>query len=292
MTGFGEAHDEHAALGVSAEVRTINSRYFKLSYRSSEGFALLEPQVEAQARQFFKRGNVQIQLRVRQAARADDYLINGEVLDGYRKQLATLLGEESDAVSGADVPLATLLALPGVVQESPQSHVDFERDWPMIEATLTRACRAAAEMRQQEGRVLADDLSSNCQQVEDRLKSVEQRAPLVVANYRQRLTERVTAALSELDVKLEAADLIREVSLFAERSDISEEMVRLKSHLTQFQQTIALAESSGRRLEFICQEMGREVNTIGSKANDAHIATDVEMKTALERIREQIQNVE
>ena len=293
MTGFGEAHDEHPALVVSAEVRTINSRYFKLSYRSSDGFAALEPLVESIARQFFKRGNVQIQLRVKQAASAEDYTINGAVLEGYRQQLAALASDQRTAANADNVPLATMLALPGVVQESPQSRVDPQRDWPAIETTLTRACRAAAEMRQQEGQVMADDLSRNCQQVEDRLTSVEERAPLVVSNYRQRLAERVTAALSELDVKLETADLIREVSLFADRSDISEEIVRLKSHLAQFEQTVALPESSGRRLEFICQEMGREVNTIGSKANDAEIAKDVvEMKTALERIREQIQNVE
>ena len=119
------------------------------------------------------------------------------------------------------------------------------------------------------------------------------RSPAVAENYRQKLHDRVGEALSQFGVTIQEADLVREVCLFADRSDISEEIVRLRSHLTQFRQTLASEESAGRKLEFICQEMGREANTIGSKANDAEISLAVvEIKTALERVREQIQNVE
>jgi uncharacterized protein (TIGR00255 family) len=115
----------------------------------------------------------------------------------------------------------------------------------------------------------------------------------VVQSYQARLTSRVEQALSELNVTVEPADLLREIALFADRSDISEEIVRLRSHLQQYEAALMLPESSGRKLEFIAQEMGREINTIGSKANDAEIShLVVEIKTALERIREQIQNVE
>ncbi|MCG8449476.1 MAG: DUF1732 domain-containing protein, partial [Pirellulales bacterium] len=111
--------------------------------------------------------------------------------------------------------------------------------------------------------------------------------------YRQRITERVNEATSSLNVTVEPADLVREICLFADRSDISEETVRLRSHLNQFDQAMQLKESAGRKLEFICQEMGRETNTIGSKGNDTEISRQVvEIKTALERIREQIQNVQ
>jgi uncharacterized protein (TIGR00255 family) len=116
---------------------------------------------------------------------------------------------------------------------------------------------------------------------------------LVVDEYRGRLSERLKRTLSELDIVLEAADVIKEVALFADRSDISEEIVRLRSHLEQFQATIALSESSGRKLDFLTQEMFREANTIGSKANDLEIAKCViEVKTTIERIREMIQNIE
>jgi len=125
------------------------------------------------------------------------------------------------------------------------------------------------------------------------LDEIIQRAPCVSDQYQKRLVERVNQSLSTFDVSVEPADLVREVSLFADRSDISEETVRLRSHLQQFEETLRLTESVGRKLEFITQEMGREINTIGSKANDAEISKCVvEVKSALERIREQIQNVE
>jgi uncharacterized protein (TIGR00255 family) len=148
-------------------------------------------------------------------------------------------------------------------------------------------------MRAEEGVALAADLAHNGRQILELLDSITKRAPEVTQSYQSRLKQRVEQALSDLNVTVQPADLLREVSLFADRSDISEEIVRLRSHLQQYESALMLPESSGRKLEFIAQEMGREVNTIGSKANDAEIShLVVDIKTALERIREQIQNVE
>ena len=148
-------------------------------------------------------------------------------------------------------------------------------------------------MRAEEGVALAADLAHNGRQIVELLDAIATPSPEVAQSYQSRLTQRVQQALSELNVTVEPADLLREVALFADRSDISEEIVRLRSHLQQYEAALLLPESSGRKLEFIAQEMGREVNTIGSKANDAEISRlVVEIKTALERIREQIQNVE
>ena len=148
-------------------------------------------------------------------------------------------------------------------------------------------------MRADEGEALAKDLQQQCETVESSLGAIETRVPSVAEHYKQRITDRVNESLSELKVTVEPADLVREISLFAERSDISEEIVRLRSHLEQFDKAMQLPESAGRKLEFICQEMGRETNTIGSKANDSEISQQVvEIKAALERIREQIQNVQ
>jgi len=148
-------------------------------------------------------------------------------------------------------------------------------------------------MRAEEGAALASDLAQNGHQIERLLGKIAKRAPEVVVTYQSRLTQRVQQALSDLNVTVNPADLVREVSLFVDRSDISEEIVRLRSHLQQFADALQLPESAGRKLEFITQEMGREVNTIGSKANDAEISRYVvDMKSALERIREQIQNAE
>ncbi|HEX3725070.1 MAG TPA: DUF1732 domain-containing protein, partial [Pirellulales bacterium] len=150
-----------------------------------------------------------------------------------------------------------------------------------------------AKMRADEGQAMANDLRQNCQVVASQLTEIESRAPLVAESYRGRLLERLAGLLAEFDVKLGAADLIKEVSIFAERSDISEEVVRLRSHLGQFDSIMALPESSGRKLEFLTQEMFREANTVGSKANDVQISRHViDIKAAIERIREMIQNVE
>jgi uncharacterized protein (TIGR00255 family) len=130
--------------------------------------------------------------------------------------------------------------------------------------------------------------------VDGSLNKIAERSPVIAELYRRRLKDRVDEALAQFKTSaIEAVDLVREVCLFADRSDISEEIVRLRSHLQQFAQALQAPESAGRKLEFICQEMGRETNTIGSKANDAEISQEVvEIKTALERLREQLQNVE
>ncbi|HEV3024447.1 MAG TPA: DUF1732 domain-containing protein, partial [Pirellulales bacterium] len=193
----------------------------------------------------------------------------------------------------AKVPLESLLMLPGVVIENPTDAGVAEKDWPLIRSTLTAAMEALDEMRRGEGRAMAGDLAANCRAIAGELAGVETRAPLVVAAYRDRLHERLKALLAELGVTITPADLIKEVSVFAERSDISEEVVRLKSHLEQFDAFMSTAESSGRKLEFLTQEMFREANTVGSKANDVQIARHViEIKAAIERVREMIQNVE
>jgi uncharacterized protein (TIGR00255 family) len=137
------------------------------------------------------------------------------------------------------------------------------------------------------------DLAENCSAIAGQLAEIERRAPLVADAYRARLSERLGKILAEFDAALQPGDLVREVGIYAERSDISEETVRLRSHLEQFAAIMAIEESSGRKLEFLTQEMFRETNTIGSKANDVLIARHViEIKAAIERMREMIQNIE
>lgn len=140
---------------------------------------------------------------------------------------------------------------------------------------------------------MAADLQANCQIIVGQLSQIAQMAPTVVENYQRRITERVNKLLAEFEIGLKSAEVVREVGIFADRCDISEEIVRLRSHLEQFDLIAADEESSGRKLDFVIQEMLRETNTIGSKANDAGISRHVvEIKTAIERMREMIQNVE
>jgi uncharacterized protein (TIGR00255 family) len=290
MTGFGEARGQSNGIAVTIEVRAINSRHLKLSFRASEGYGALEPEVEAVTRDVIRRGTVQLNLRVERPSSTEDYRINTAVVENYRRQLETYTGR-SEWNDPDD--LRMLLTLPGAVDERRSSERDPREDWPIIEPVLRNALNALSKMRAEEGVALAADLAHNGRQILETLDAIAKRAPEVVQSYQSRLTQRVEKALSELNVTVEPADLLREVALFADRSDISEEIVRLRSHLQQYEAALMLTESSGRKLEFIAQEMGREINTIGSKANDAEIAKlVVEVKTALERIREQIQNVE
>jgi uncharacterized protein (TIGR00255 family) len=290
MTGFGEARGQAAGLSVHVEVRTINNRHFKLGYRSSDGYAPLEPDVENVVRQLMRRGTVQVNLRVDRQLSPDTYRINASVVENYRAQVDALCGRNGWK---GNVGLEVLLQLPGSVDEQARANFEPHEDWPTIEPLLRQALEAVNKMRIDEGKALLADLAANCQAIEQLLEGIVQRAPAVSESYRERLQGRVNKALEELNVTLEPTDLVREVSLFVDRSDISEEAVRLRSHLQQFGEALRLEESSGRKLEFIVQEMGREVNTIGSKANDAEISRYVvDVKSALERIREQIQNVE
>jgi uncharacterized protein (TIGR00255 family) len=290
MTGFGEARGQAAGLSVHVEVRTINNRHFKLGYRSSDGYASLEPEVENVVRQLMRRGTVQVNLRVDRQLSPDSYRINTSIVESYRAQVDELCGRNGWK---GNVGLEVLLQLPGSVDEQARANFEPREDWAAIEPVLKEALAAVNKMRIDEGKALLADLAANGQVVEQFLEEIIKRAPSVSESYRERLQQRVNKALSELNVTLDPTDLVREVSLFVDRSDISEEAVRLRSHLQQYAEALTLDESAGRKLEFIVQEMGREVNTIGSKANDAEISRYVvEIKSALERIREQIQNVE
>lgn len=290
MTGFGEARRQEDGLAVAVEVRTINSRYLKLSLRTSDGYGVLEPRIEAVIRKQIRRGTILVNVRVDRARSPDDYRINAEVIDRYRRQLEAIGSEWSRP---QPVSLESLLLLPGAVSEDPNGSMDADGDWPAIRDTLKTAVDNLHAMRAEEGRAMASDLAANCRVVAASLDAVADRAPRVVEAYRTRLEERIQKILAEFDVTLDPDDLIKEIALFADRSDISEEVVRLRSHLEQFEATMESHESSGRKLDFLTQEMVREGNTIGSKANDVEISRNViEIKAAVERIREMIQNVE
>ena len=290
MTGFGEAHCRRDGLAVSVEVRTINSRYFKIAIRIAEGYGALESQIESILRRRVRRGTIQVSVRVDRARCAEGYRINKEVLNGYRQQIEAMHREWHIS---QPVSLESLLLLPGVVDESCLGSSAAAEDWPAIRETLETAIDNMDRMRLEEGRAMAADLEANARTAAACLDVIQQRGPLVVVAYRARMEERLRKTLADFQIVLDPADLIKEVSLYGERIDISEEIVRLRSHLEQFQGLLDLPESSGRKLEFLTQEMFREANTIGSKAGDVEISRQViEIKAAIERIREMIQNIE
>ena len=289
MTGYGESRHQVDGASVAVEIRTINSRYFKLNLRSGEGLANIESRIEQLVRAHIKRGTIHVNLRLERSRNPDDYQLNADVLASYRQQLDGLC--QSWELPHA-VPLERLLDLPGVVDENPAGDTD-EDDWPLVEIAVSDAIKNLDNMRKSEGQAMADDLRENLATVARQLDAVEKRSPVVAENYRARLHDRIQKQLEQFQVSLDPSDLIREVSIFAERSDVSEEIVRLRSHLEQFETIMQASESSGRKLDFLTQEMFRETNTIGSKANDVEIPRHViEIKAAIERVREMVQNVE
>ena len=285
MTGHGEATTLNDRASVSVELRTVNNRYFKPNIRLSEGYSPLEPRIESVLRQCIKRGTVSVNVRIERLLQPDDFRLNLTALESYRQQVLQVDPSFDD--------LGALVALPGVVQERPVARQSAEEEWPLVEHALRQALAELQTMRQEEGRALTTDLAENRQRLADDLEAIALRAPAVVENYRQRLTDRLNKLLAEQGAELEPSSVIREVGLFAERADVSEEIARLRSHLDQFATIVNQPESNGKKLDFLTQELNRETNTIGSKANDAEIARHVvDMKAAIERIREMVQNIE
>ncbi len=292
MTGYGEARYQSDALSLSIELRALNNRYLKVSVRAADPYHLLEPEFEKVIRRCVRRGTLQVHFRCERQAAPQDFRINTVALRSYLTQLQAAAADLELPDRGQAL-FAQVLALPGVVPEPGNLSIQVEEDWPVIERVLTEALGRLQAMRQEEGRAMAQELLAHRDTITVQLERIRARIPEVAVAYRDRLHERVRALLGELDVQLDRNDLIKEVSIFAERSDIAEEVVRLASHLGQFQEMMNDPESPGRKLEFLTQEMFRETNTIGSKAGDVEIARAVvEIKATLEKIRELVQNVE
>ena len=288
MTGFGEGRQADDRISAHAEIRAVNNRHFKLNAKISDPYSILEADVERLVRESVRRGTIQLSLRVDKPRRAEDYRLNLIALGSYRSQLASLSGKAGDHVD-----VASLLGLPGVVESRRDSDNDPREDWPLLVAVLSQALAQFQASRAEEGRAMALELRSLAAVVEATLETVEARGPQVIVQYQQRLRDRIAHLVAEYGITIEAKDLIREVAILAERADVAEEITRLRAHLAQFVEVLDEPESGGRKLEFIVQEMGRETNTIGSKANDVEISRSVfAMKGALEKIRELIQNVE
>ncbi len=288
MTGFGEARIQEPRRTVLVEVRTVNNRHLKLNTKLSDELAALEPNIEAVVRERIRRGTVYVVIRVERPRQAEDYRLNLVALVSYRDQLLALPGADP-----ASINLAALVSLPGVIEDQRNAERATDEDWTDLRSVISLALDQHDAARAREGQAMANELTALARGIFDRLTQVTERAPLVIQAYHKKLTERVRVLLGDHGLTVEPADLVREVAIQADRGDISEEIVRLKAHLSEFSTTIDLPESSGRKLEFITQEMGREVNTIGSKANDIEISRCVvDMKALLEKIRELIQNVE
>ncbi len=246
-------------------------------------------------RSTIRRGTVNLQIRIDRPRRAEDYRINAVALKSYRDQLHALQepAHASHLYPPGSVDLAKLLLLPGVVEDRKAPTDDPHADWPELAAVVSEAVSRLQAARAEEGRAMGEELLRFGASITTQLDRIVERCPEVVRGYQARLMERVQSLLQGHGVTVETKDLIREVAILAERADVSEEIIRLRAHLSQFVEVIHEPESAGRKLEFVVQEMGRETNTIGSKSNDVEVSRAVvEIKGTVEKIRELIQNVE
>jgi uncharacterized protein (TIGR00255 family) len=237
------------------------------------------------------RGSVVLTVRFSDASADAAAKVNAKALRQYLEQLRSAAGDDE---AGLRIDVGGLLSLPGVVI-SDTGEALIERARPELLRLVDEACTRVLVMRNREGETLHDQLHKHRREIAERLAVIARRAPEVVVQYRQRLRERIDALLAESSSALRDEDLIREVAVYAERSDITEEVSRLQGHLEQFAEIIDAAdeEPSGRTLDFLSQEMLREANTIASKCLDVEISREiVEVKGDIDRIKEQVQNVE
>ncbi|MGI9474233.1 MAG: YicC/YloC family endoribonuclease [Rubripirellula sp.] len=296
MTGQGHATEQGALGAVTVEVRTVNNRGFKCAPRISEALSTLEPKIEALTRSLIHRGTVHMSVSWRRPPGENLPRIDGNALQAYLDQLQQL--DHSTGGITASIDLATLMTLPGVIGAAREDRRDDDTLWEFIESSVRAAIGNLDEMRMAEGSRMGETLDADCQTVRERLEGIREVAPRAVETYRSRLQAKIQRVLDEHEQQVQAVDLLREVQLYADRVDISEEITRLASHLQMFSDVLEGKEAEerepmGRKLDFILQEMFRETNTIGSKAADSEISAHVvEIKCAIERMRELVQNLE
>ncbi len=290
MTGAGWGECSHDGLKVTVELSSVNRKQSEISVNLPRDLEVLEPQVRDELNRRIARGRVSVRVSLHAAeGRAGARVqVNTALAEAYVTELRRLAKHLAlDAGLGADV----LLRAPGVF-EAGATIRDAEEFWPTVRKALEDALAMLLKMRAREGAHLKKDLCDRIATMRKAVTRVRKEAPLVQKRYREQLIERIKlAGLQELSLDEERIN--KEVVFFADRSDISEELTRLQSHFQQFDDCVKSGEPVGRTLDFLAQEMNREINTIGSKANDAAISRDVvELKTELEKFREQAQNLE
>lgn len=289
MTGYGEARERLGECLCRVELRSVNNRHFKLSLRCPDGFLQFESDMEHLLRETISRGSVSLSIRFDRSSSSQAPRINPAAVKDYHQQIEKICEE----LGAASPEISALLSLPGIVDDGAFDSATAEQMWPVVERTIRAAATHMGEFRQREGASMADELRSQCATISAEVDRIAAQAPQVIVEYRDKLLARVNELVKDLDTRLGPADVLREVALHTDRCDITEEITRLRSHLGQFLKLLDDKASQGRKLDFMCQELFREVNTIGSKSNHVGIAhCAVEAKVCVERMREIVQNVE
>jgi uncharacterized protein (TIGR00255 family) len=287
MTGYGHGEGGTQRFLLRAEVRSVNNRSLRITFRLPELLQGMEQEFERIVRDAISRGSVSAVISLDDLSGDPGYMLDQNALRYYRQSLVELQSPGEPPVS-----LAALVVLPGVVRKKAAE----ELDQALVDCavkTLRQALDAFVASRETEGANLWQDLMAHCKVIEGLVNQVEQRSPGMLEAYRQRLSERLAKLLEGIGSTITEEDVRRELALFADRSDISEEIARMRSHLELVRTGPSVKDPFGRKLEFIVQEMFREANTMASKTNDPEMVHQVlDVKAEVEKLREQALNVE
>jgi uncharacterized protein (TIGR00255 family) len=289
MTAYARAEKTADEINISTEIRSYNSRYLDISLRIMHGYNVLEEKIKALIIEKIARGRIEMSLQINDSSdEAYNFEINIPKAKAYYDSLVQLkdqLGLHSEIA-------VDLLVREGGVIRSVEIDRDMDAVWPVVRDCVDEALNNLVEMRKKEGEFIALDITGRINRIEESVHLIEKESSDLLYHYQQRLKERI-AALTRGMVEIDPERITQEAAFLADKSDISEEIVRVTSHIKQFRTIMKSKESVGRKLNFLLQELHREFNTMGSKTEKAHVShTIVEVKSELEKIREQLQNVE
>ncbi|MHC4112199.1 MAG: YicC/YloC family endoribonuclease [Planctomycetota bacterium] len=290
MTGYGDAEDQLKGVTYTVEIKTVNNRYLKTNIKMPETVAFLAEAIEKLLRRNLSRGTVNYVLRLKNAPANVLFDIDETALRTITEKLSRIA---SSANIKCSIDIGGLLNLPGILEPASPDEEIAEQIKKTVLETSQKAIEKLKQMRAAEGIALEADLNKHCSAIKQDLEQICARSEVVLTRYADKLKKRVNELLAGAKLKLDEETLAREVAVFAERADISEEIARLDSHLQQMLQGCQANGQAGRRLDFISQEMLREANTIASKASDTEITSCVvDIKCRIDRIKEQVQNIE
>lgn len=289
MTGYGRGEKEALGKRFSLELKSVNHRYLEVSLRHPRKYLKMEENVRKIISEYIKRGHVEVFVKVKNVEQQDvNVKVDKEVAMTYYNslnELGELLKIENN------LSLEKIISLPEIISIE-EKEEDIDQIWFHYEEILRDALEQNKKMRIEEGKHLKEDFLQRIEDLKEMKEKIAVRSPQVTLEYKEKLRIRIEELLEKKEI-INEDRLENEVTFFADRSSITEELVRLDSHFNQFMKNLDLEDQVGRKLDFLIQEMNREINTIGSKANDSEISLlVVEMKAQLEKVREQVQNIE
>ena len=289
MTGFGRGEYKDDNYQFLVECKTINHKYADINIRLPRKLSFLEDKARILVKDYIKRGRVDLYIKLDLLGSEDVNLKFDEALATQYVSILKQIKDKFDLVD--DISVMNIAKFPDVIKTE-EKEDDEDKLWSMLKVALENALLKLKEMRSEEGKKLAEDIQNRCDLLKNYIEDIEKYSYNVVIDYKEKLKNRISDMLEDPSI-IDESRLAQEVAIYADKSSITEEIVRFKSHIEQLKKTIKKNESIGRKIDFLIQEMNRETNTIGSKSSDLNITNlVVEVKSELEKIREQIQNIE